>query len=207
MGSCQVFPAGEQHQPSILSPAPFQQLPASSPVPSLSPLFPATDTAQGTGIYIKSRVYCHFYLDLHNSVTALDIKSNVPSHPREQARDREEPRSVGWLLHPTGWSPTWLVVLPSGQSRSSQRCHVVLSGGMPERSQPVPSLVPLAIVGCPLTGAHLQGCLQVPQLFRWALLTQSGHPTSSEAPFVHVFIHRTATEDAQTNKTSFFFSL
>lgn len=46
------------------------------------------------------------------------------------------------------------MALPSGQSRSSQRCRMVLSCGMPERSESVPSLVPLAIVGCPLTAAH-----------------------------------------------------
>lgn len=31
---------------------------------------------------------------------------------------------------------------------------MVLSRGMPERSESVPSLVPLAVVGCPLTAAH-----------------------------------------------------
>lgn len=70
----------------VSSPVPPQQALAPSPATHAAPLpFPATDTQLGADVYIKSRVYCHFYLDLHNCIAASDVKMDVPSLLRELA--------------------------------------------------------------------------------------------------------------------------
>lgn len=119
--------------PSILpSPIPAK----SQPLPQYhhSPPSSQPQTQLGAQVYIKSRVYCHFYLDLHNSVTASDIKSNVPSRPREQARDRGA-QEHGLVLPPQ-WARAqlglWLcpVLSPDPPSAAARFCHVGCQRGV-----------------------------------------------------------------------------
>lgn len=106
------------------------RVPASSPEPSLSPHFPGTDTAWGTGR--KSRVYCHFYLDLHNSVTASDIKSNVRSQRTCQGQGAQEhglaPPPQGVRAQPGLWLCP--VVSADPPSAAAWFCHVGCQRGV-----------------------------------------------------------------------------
>lgn len=194
----QVFPAGEQHQPSprqvcstVSSPVPSQQAPDPSPVThTASPPPSHRHTAWGTYLY-KSRVYCHFYLNLHNCVTTSDVKRDVPSLPRELAEEGGGLRSTG-RLPPTpraGAQP--LARLCPGQPGSSQRCRGALSWWMPERGESVPSFGPLAALATQLQPLAVPVLPRIPQLYRdghgWP---RAGHPTASWAPLMRVFIHR-----------------
>lgn len=182
---------------------PHQSHPSKPQHPNTSP-FPATDTQLGVHIYIKSRVYCHFYLDLHNCVTASDVKRDVPSLPRELAREGGEPRLAP--PNPAGWTTAPVMALPSGQSRSSQHCCMALSRCMPQRGESIPLLCAARSAGHPVTAvSHSSLASNPPAVQRWAWLAQSRAPHSLVGTARVCLYIDTATEDAQTNKTSFFF--
>lgn len=170
---------------------PHQSHPSKPQHPNTSP-FPATDTQLGVHIYIKSRVYCHFYLDLHNCVTASDVKRDVPSLPRELAREGGEPRSTGWLppTQQAGPQPlSWLcpAVSPDPPSTAAWLCHGVCQRGV----NPSPSFMPLAVLATQLQPLAIPVLPRIPQLYRdrhgWP---RAGHPTALWALLVCVFIHR-----------------
>lgn len=126
--------------PIPASPSTFPSDPCSHPT-NTSP-FPATDTQLWAHIYIKSRVYCHFYLDLYNCVTTSDVKRDVPSVPRELAGQ------VGSLGAQAG--PPSPDVSPDPPNAAAQ----LLSWWIPERGEFVPSfglLTALATQLQPLT--------------------------------------------------------
>lgn len=132
---CRILTSPIPANPSI-----FPSDPCSHPT-NTSP-FPATDTQLWPCIYTKSRVYCHFYQDLHNCVTASDVKRDVPSVPRELAGQ------VGSLGAQAG--PPSPDVSPDPPNAAAQP----LSRWIPERGESVPSfglLTALATQLQPLT--------------------------------------------------------